>query len=144
MANSSLIGIPRAAEPPAGHSGEALGPSDSSDSGSDTTGTPRGGDAAATDSAGTGERRSAGDDDRGSEARDIAPDRVVRIGESDTVESTDDDEDPDLAFIDRARTDPLPDDDLPGEDGPGEDEPGDDKPGDPRRDHDKPVAALAR
>jgi hypothetical protein len=144
MANSSLIGIPRAAKPPPGHSGEALGPSDSSDSGSDTAGTPHGSDAAGTDSAGTGERRSAGDDETQREARDIAPDRVVSTRERDIGDAIEADEDADLSSIDTARADALPDGDLPGEDRPGEDEPDDDKPGEPRRDNDKPVSVLAR
>jgi hypothetical protein len=124
------------------HSGKALGPSDSSDSGSDTAGTPRGNDAAGTDSAGTGERRSV-EDDTQREGGDIAPDRVVSARERKVGDATLDDEDTDLALIDEAGTDALPDDDLPGEDGPGEDEPDDDNPGDPQRDNDKPVTALA-
>jgi hypothetical protein len=52
MGHSSLLGIDRSIEAaePDGRSAEALGPSDSSDSGSDTTGTPLArGDGAASD-----------------------------------------------------------------------------------------------
>jgi hypothetical protein len=123
------------------NSGEALGPSDRSDSGSDMTGTPRSSDAARTDSAGTGERRSADGDETPREAADIAPDRVVSAREREIGDAMEADEDADLSSIDATRSDASPDDDLPGEDGPGEDEPDDDdKPGDPRRDDDKPVA----
>jgi hypothetical protein len=142
MAESSLIGIPRDGEQPAADSGEALGPSDSSDSGSDTAGTPRGSDAAGTDSAGTGERRSAGDDDTQREAPDIAPDHVVSARERDVGDAIEADEDTDLSSIDAARAEAIPDDDLPSEDGPGEDEPDEDNPGDPQRDDDKPVMAY--
>jgi hypothetical protein len=142
MADSSLIGIPRDVEPPAADSGEALGPSDSSDSGGDTAGTPRGSDAAGTDSVGTGERRSAGDDDTQREAPDIAPDRVVSAREREVGDVIEADEDMDLSAIDASGADAIPDDDLPGNDGPGQDEPDDDNPGDPQRDNDKPVMAY--
>jgi hypothetical protein len=110
------------------HSSDPLGPSDSSDSGSDL--------------AGTGERRSADGDETPREAADIAPDRVVTDREREIGDTIEADEDTDLDLIDEARADALPDDDLPGEDGPGQDEPGDDNPGDPRRDGDKPVAVA--
>ena len=125
-------------------SSEALGPSDSSDSGSDRAGLARS-DAAGSDSAGTGtgERRAADGDETPREAADITPDRVVTPREREIGDAIEEDEDTDLGWIDEARSDESPDEDLPGEDRPGEDEPDDDKPGDPRRHGDKPVAAAA-
>lgn len=108
MARSSLSGIDRAAPTPTGHESASLGPSDSSDSGSDIAGIEglEGGDPSApvdvamspdtehpgpaaemlgpgfdTDAAGTGERRSAGGDAGRLDAPDIAPDHVVSISE---------------------------------------------------------------
>ena len=103
MAHSSLLGTDAVPTRPKGRDSEALGPSDTSDSGSDVAGLAAddGGDPALpldvaiepeverpetsfevlddgsdTDSAGSGERRSAGSD-AGEEAADIAPDRIV-------------------------------------------------------------------
>jgi hypothetical protein len=123
------------------NSSEPLGPSDSSDSGSDMAGIARN-DAGSTDSAGTGERRGADGDQTPREAADIAPDRVVSAREREVGDAIEADEDTDLSAIDAARTDAIPDDDLPGNDGPGQDEPDDDNPGDPQRDNDKPVMAY--
>lgn len=128
MAHSPLLGIDRAPPEPAGRDTDALGPSDSSDSGSDVAGldTSPGGDpdepvdralsgersrpagadtasADATDAAGTGERRSAGLD-AGRDGADIGIDRIVDPAH----EGADhDDEDPDLDFIEAAAPDPL-------------------------------------
>ena len=74
MSTSSLLGIERPNPHAPGHDAEALGPSDSSDSGSDMTGLEA--LDVDSDSAGTGERRSAAGDDGGREAGDIAVDRV--------------------------------------------------------------------
>ena len=138
MGHSSLMGIDAAATEPDGRSADVLGPSDSSDSGSDTAGTPRAHDeAAATDAAGTGERRSAGRDKAQPEAPDIAADRVFSVGPDDAP--IDEDEDPDLAFIDQARATDIPED----EERPGEDEPEDDRPGEDRPYDDKPVSHRA-
>lgn len=100
MAHSSLIGIDRAALEPAGRDTAALGPSDNSDSGSDTVGigeqqtndptepvdvalrddsyrgSPSMDDGSGSDSAGTGERRSAGADAGERVGNDISIDRV--------------------------------------------------------------------
>lgn len=102
MAHSSLVGIDRAATTAPGRDSATLGPSDSSDSGSDTAGFDgqdendltepvdvalsndghRGStssnetDGSASDSAGTGERRSAAEDDGGRDGGDISVDRV--------------------------------------------------------------------
>jgi hypothetical protein len=147
MGHSSLLGIEPAAAEPDGRSADLLGPSDSSDSGSDTVGTPPArGDGAASDSAGTGERRGAGRDKAQPEAPDIAADRVYSVGPEGTPPPSDDglpldeDEDPDLAFIDQARADDIPD---PDDDRPGEDEPEDDRPGEDRPYDDKPVSDKA-
>jgi hypothetical protein len=103
MTHSSLLGVDRQAAPVRGRDSLDLGPSDSSDSGSDVAGLERLNDGdpmlpidvatavdrqhpyttldalgeANSDAAGTGERRSAGADDSGREAFDIAPDRIV-------------------------------------------------------------------
>lgn len=138
MGHSSLIGTERAAEEPAGRDTALLGPSDSSDTGSDMAGigesnvgdpflpvdvamrdemphaamAPESLSGSASDSGGTGERRSAGQDAGEREAADIGVDRVFSINGSDAngEDAFDEDEDPDLAFIDAAQaTDPLED-----------------------------------
>lgn len=104
MATSTLLGIDRAAPLAPGRDSDLLGPSDSSDSGSDVAGLGEpddGGPEAPLDKAtandierpdtspetvgpgvdsdshGTGERRSAGGDAGRREAADISPDRIV-------------------------------------------------------------------
>lgn len=97
MATSSILGADRAPSQAAGRDVEALGPSDSSDSGSDVQGeldlapptdlddtvfgTVQPGLASDSDSAGTGERSAALPDEAGREAGDILPDRVQSISE---------------------------------------------------------------
>jgi hypothetical protein len=91
MSNSSILGGERVASRPKGHDADTLGPSDSSDSGSDIQGErvmPTGADApdewgalpmsgaSDSDASGTGERGSATGDDPESGA-DILPDRIV-------------------------------------------------------------------
>ena len=79
MAYSSILGADEAPEQPSGRDAELLGPSDNSDSGSDTIGT----DEAYSDSdaVGTGERGSVtpGEDREGG---DILPDRVVNAADA--------------------------------------------------------------
>ena len=76
MAYSSILGAETAPIVPSGRDAELLGPSDSSDSGSDALGTDE--LHADSDSHGTGERGSvAGMDAR--EGGDILPDRVVNL-----------------------------------------------------------------
>jgi hypothetical protein len=105
MARSSILGGERAATQPAGRDADALGPSDSSDSGSDIQGQPsletygdrddrlgaahadRGSD---SDAAGTGERGSALGDEDVAEGSDISPDRIEAIG-SDLTSDADED-----------------------------------------------------
>lgn len=74
MAYSSILGADEAPEEPSGRGSDLLGPSDNSDSGSDTVGTHEA--MADTDSTGTGERASVA---QGSfvEGGDIMPDRVL-------------------------------------------------------------------
>jgi hypothetical protein len=80
---------------PSGRDSGALGPSDSSDSGSDTLGSPAArDDGAASDRAGTGERGSAAGREQ-PDGADILPDRVF-----DAEREPDDAEDPDLGFVD--------------------------------------------
>ena len=76
MAYSSINGAEPAPVQPSGRDAGMLGPSDNSDSGSDTIGTHEA--HADSDAVGTGERGSVENDDR--EAGDILPDRVVRMG----------------------------------------------------------------
>jgi hypothetical protein len=76
MAYSSILGAEVAPVHPSGRDAELLGPSDSSDSGSDALGTDE--LHADSDSRGTGERGFvAGSDAR--EGGDILPDRVVNL-----------------------------------------------------------------
>jgi len=95
MARSSILGGDRAPKQVTGTDTDALGPSDSSDSGSDVQGEPnleghsdreerlgaghtdRGSD---SDGAGTGERGSALPDEFVEEGSDISPDHVEAIG----------------------------------------------------------------
>jgi hypothetical protein len=144
MARNPLSGgIERAAEEPKGRDTAALGPSDTTDSGSDIAGIdqldtsdpsmpvdfalerdierpltpPDVLGEASTDSAGTGERRAAGSDPGAPDGSDVSVDRVF---DPLTEGDIDDDEDPDLAFVDAAATEldgatedddePLPED----------------------------------
>ncbi len=75
MARSSIDGVERADPIPAGRDIDALGPSDSSDSGSDMQGIA-GREGSDTDAAGTGERSSA-TPERVVSDRDILPDRIT-------------------------------------------------------------------
>ncbi len=78
MAYSSILGADPAPVQPSGRDAELLGPSDNSDSGSDTIGTHEA--HADSDAVGTGERGSV----TPGEARDgadILPDRIVRMDE---------------------------------------------------------------
>lgn len=79
MAYSSILGADQAPSHPSGREAELLGPSDNSDSGSDTIGTEEA-DADSTDSRGTGDRGAvAGPDAR--EGADIMPDRIVNMAD---------------------------------------------------------------
>lgn len=97
MAYSSINGADPAPLQPSGRDAGMLGPSDNSDSGSDTIGTHEA--HADSDAVGTGERGSVENDDR--EGGDILPDRIVRMGtgtdsvedDPDAVEFTDLDSD---------------------------------------------------
>lgn len=128
MGHSSLVRIERAQTEPAGRDTAALGPSDSSDSGSDLAGfealdvndpsvpvdVALRGDAQRSpvppeaqgdsDAAGTGERRSAAADASTREAADISVDRVFDPANPDV----DEDEDPDLGFVDNLADVPAP------------------------------------
>jgi hypothetical protein len=76
MAYSSILGAETAPTQPSGRDSELLGPSDSSDSGSDAMGTAE--IHADSDAAGTGERGSVTPGE-GREGGDILPDRVVNM-----------------------------------------------------------------
>lgn len=76
MAYSSILGADSAPVQPSGRDADLLGPSDNSDSGSDTVGTDEAHED--SDSRGTGARGAvAGSDAR--EGADIMPDRVVNL-----------------------------------------------------------------
>lgn len=78
MAYSSILGADVAPTQPRGRDADLLGPSDSSDTGSDAAGTAEAHED--SDAAGTGERGAvAGRDTR--EGADILPDRVVNLRE---------------------------------------------------------------
>jgi hypothetical protein len=77
MAYSSILGADKAPLQPSGRDAELLGPSDSSDSGSDALGTAE--LHADSDASGTGERGSVTPGGEGREGADILPDRVVRM-----------------------------------------------------------------
>ena len=79
MAYSSILGADNAPEQPSGRDAELLGPSDNSDSGSDTIGTDEA--HADSDAVGTGERGSVTPGE-GRESGDILPDRVVRAADA--------------------------------------------------------------
>lgn len=104
MAYSSILGADTAPAHPSGREAELLGPSDNSDSGSDTIGTAEASDDT-TDATHTGDRGAvAGTDAR--EGADILPDRVVNLsgGEVSRDEElglTDLDADDPEALIDR-------------------------------------------
>jgi hypothetical protein len=76
MAYSSIMGADEAPEHPSGRGSDLLGPSDNSDTGSDTVGTHEA--HADTDSVGTGERANVSQDFV--EGADIMPDRVLGAG----------------------------------------------------------------
>lgn len=122
MGHSLLTDIESAPVEAPGHDVELLGPSDSSDSGSDSAGSVDGD--ATTDAAGTGERRSAAHDRQPREGQDIGVDRVFSAEpatDADPV-AAEEDEDPDLAFIDRARADDALDDEAQNEEGQAEED----------------------
>lgn len=120
MAQSPLLGADRAPGRPRGTSTDLLGPSDTSDTGSDLVGAVGAVDTDAlgfsggtnddvarsagagadigntnldadSDSGGTGERAAAGRDTEGDLPADIAPDRVVGLGSDEALVSDDDD-----------------------------------------------------
>ena len=96
MAYSSILGADIAPLQPSGRDSEALGPSDSSDTGSDTVGTHEA--HADSDAVGTGERGSVTPGE-GREGGDILPDRVVNLA---GAEVTPDDGDPLMTDLDEA------------------------------------------
>jgi hypothetical protein len=79
MAYSSILGGEVAPQEPKGRAAERLGPSDNSDSGSDTIGTYEQDDES-TDAGGTGQRGAVAGPDTEPGA-DILPDRVVNLAE---------------------------------------------------------------
>ena len=89
MAYSSILGADRAPTEPSGREAELLGPSDNSDSGSDTIGT-REAREDTIDSVQTGDRGTvAGADLR--EGADILPDKVVNLADDEGFPDADSD-----------------------------------------------------
>lgn len=82
MAYSSILGAETAPTQPSGRDAELLGPSDSSDSGSDAVGTAE--VHADSDASGTGERGSVTPGE-GREGGDILPDRIVNMNDGEVV-----------------------------------------------------------
>ena len=110
MAYSSILGADVAPSNPSGREAELLGPSDNSDTGSDTIGTHEAHED--SDASGTGERGAVvGADAR--EGADIMPDRVVSLADDegfpeadpDAMELTDLDADDVEALADRDASD---------------------------------------
>lgn len=107
MAYSSILGADKAPLEPEGRDAELLGPSDNSDSGSDTVGTIEADDES-TDSGRTGDRGSVDGRDA-PEGADILPDRVVNLAngegfpeaDPDGMEMTDLDNDDAQSLADR-------------------------------------------
>jgi hypothetical protein len=79
MAYSSILGADPAPIQPTGRDADALGPSDNSDTGSDTRGTSEA--YADSDAVGTGERGAVTPNTEGREGGDILPDHVVELSE---------------------------------------------------------------
>jgi hypothetical protein len=90
MAYSSILGGDKAPEEPSGREAELLGPSDNSDSGSDTVGTSEA-DQASTDAPGTGDRGAIVGSDDPVEGADIRPDRIVNLADGDGFPEADPD-----------------------------------------------------
>ena len=113
MAYSSILGADSAPTQPDGREAELLGPSDNSDSGSDTIGTLEA-DQDTTDAPGTGDRGSvAGRDAR--EGADILPDRVVNLAEGEGFPEADPDG-MEMTDLDNDDAQALADDDTSGQD----------------------------
>lgn len=126
MAQSSILGGERVAGIPVGKDVDALGPSDSSDSGSDVQGLPAPGVAESTggpldgalrgdsDAGGTGERGSAVVGEDAAAGADIAPDRVVSDPDADADAQDADAEDSDVeAIVEELASDSVPAPDIP-------------------------------
>jgi hypothetical protein len=89
MAYSSILGADRAPTEPSGREAELLGPSDNSDSGSDTIGTGEASDDT-IDSGKTGDRGAVAGADL-QEGADIMPDRVVNMADDEGFPEADPD-----------------------------------------------------
>jgi NADPH-dependent 2,4-dienoyl-CoA reductase/sulfur reductase-like enzyme len=94
MAYSSILGAENAPTQPSGKDSQALGPSDNSDTGSDTIGTHEA--HADSDAVGTGERGSV-EANEAREGGDIMPDRVVNLADG---EVTPNDDAPEMSDLD--------------------------------------------
>lgn len=109
MAYSSILGADRAPTQPDGREAELLGPSDNSDSGSDTIGTLEA-DQDTTDAGGTGDRGSVdGKDAR--EGSDILPDRIVNLADDEGFPEADPDA-MEMTDLDTGDAQALADDDT--------------------------------
>ena len=113
MAYSSILGADSAPTQPDGREAELLGPSDNSDSGSDTIGTLEA-DQDTTDAAGTGDRGSVDGRDA-PEGADILPDRVVNLADGEGFPEADPDG-MEMTDLDNDDAQALADDDTSGQD----------------------------
>lgn len=112
MAYSSIVGADSAPTHPSGREAELLGPSDNSDSGSDTVGTTEAHED--SDAAGTGERGVvAGRDPR--EGADILPDRVVNANGEESDADPDAMDIADLTDLDDEEVRAMAEGDAPGD-----------------------------
>jgi hypothetical protein len=91
MGTSSILGGQRVPNPSPGHDADALGPSDSSDSGSDIQGQRAVDPSGDSDAAGTGERSSALPDEGIEDASDILPDHIETVASESGMSEQDDD-----------------------------------------------------
>jgi hypothetical protein len=89
MAYSSILGADSAPAQPSGRGADLLGPSDNSDSGSDTIGTDE--IHADSDARGTGESGSAVPNGDAREGADILPDQIVNLADGEGFPEADPD-----------------------------------------------------
>jgi hypothetical protein len=112
MAYSSILGSDVAPTNPSGRGADLLGPSDNSDTGSDTIGTHEAYED--SDASGTGERGAVAGAD-GREGGDILPDRVVNLADDEGFPQADVDA-MELTDLDNDDVEALADRDASGED----------------------------
>ena len=98
---------------PKGHDVKSLGPSDSTDSGSDVASGGTAGTADTSDRYGTGEHGAADDDENPREGADVATDRIVGAGEAGLGDGLDQAEEAQLGITDEELEGDPQDDRIP-------------------------------